>query len=302
MVREVIMSEMRDPASFEDPISLKSFLARQLHGGRLALVLGAGVSMGYGLPAWGELMDKAFVFAGRARPPRLSDEEAADVLLEAVGHDDLVFARMIRRALYDGFSLDFASLRSIDLLGSLGALAMASLRGSVTALVSFNFDDLLERYLQFHGFYLRSIPQLPAWSGRADATVYHPHAFLPSNGGDDEITAGIVLAQTHYDRVVGQNVNQWRMQLLQIFRSNTCLFIGLSGKDTNLRSILEDVKGSHARDSAAHAYWGVRISDDETDPLQGIWRDKGVYQETLGNYNELPEWLLDVCQRAAVIR
>jgi hypothetical protein len=146
------------------------------------------------------------------------------------------------------------------------------------------------------GFDVKSIASMPSWSGRSDVYVYHPHGILPQKS-KEEVKSGIVFAQIHYDRIVGKSGNLWRQQLLSILQSNTCLFIGLSGADNNLKSILSEVKESHAC-MAKHVYWGVRFSTDINDPRKVIWEERGVYQQTLENYGKLPSWLFEICQRA----
>ncbi|MHC4099055.1 MAG: SIR2 family protein [Planctomycetota bacterium] len=110
---------------------------------------------------------------------------------------------------------------------------------------------------------------------------------------------GIILAQNQYDKIVGNSKQAWRGIILDIFRSHTCLFIGLSGNDDNLTSILMETKNSHASKRQGDVFWGVRFSDNKNDPKQTTWNTRGVFQDAIASYQELPGWLLKVCQIAA---
>ncbi len=292
------MNIMMDISSYQNEATLKKFLANQLLNGRLALILGAGASFGFGLPGWDELVVGAFKSVNKKKPARLNNEQAADYLLNKIcSGDDIRFAKLIKKVLYKKFNIKFDELRQNPLLSSLGALTMVSRRGSVSRVISYNFDDILELYLTYFGYDVESVGVIPTWSSRADVRVYHPHGFLPTSGKDD-IKSGIVFAQTHYDRIVGRDADAWRQIQIDFLRSNTCLFIGLSGNDSNLTSILEEVKGTHIS-QGEHIHWGVRFSDDADDPLNNMWESKNVYPKILNSYNELPPLLFEICQIAS---
>jgi hypothetical protein len=139
---------------------------------------------------------------------------------------------------------------------------------------------------------------MPAWdSSLSDVKILHPHGLLPYAKHRD--ISRIVFTQLDYDRVIGKSSDLWRTRLLDIFSSNTCLFLGLSGKDANLRSILYEVNGRHVAKSRGDAYWGVRISDNDCDIARNEWDDRGVVQYTLSNYSLLPAFLREICKRAA---
>ena len=171
---------------------------------------------------------------------------------------------------------------------------MPSRRGSAS-IISFNFDNILELYLNYLGFDVTSVYSAPVWYNRADVKVYHPHGFLPY----DAPPSHIIFAKRHYDNVVGDIYNIWKPKLLDILRCNTCIFIGLSGIDNNLTSILEkDVKDLHVSKTNRHLFWGVRFAD-KNDTRAFIWENRGVFQQKLDNYDELPSWLFEISQLAA---
>lgn len=292
------LSKMQDIGAWKSSGRLQEFLAQQLSAGRLALVLGAGVLHGFGLPDWDQLTERAFAAKGVSRPSGVDNETAADTLLARhCNNDDMDFARTISEALYGGVDLSMNGLRRRDILAAIGSLMMASTRGSVSRVITFNFDDLLERYLAYHGHYVESISVVPAWDSRVDSRVYHVHGLLPSDSKAD-IPGPIVMAQLHYDRIVGKNDVAWRMTMLDVMRANTCVFIGLSGRDKNLLSVLSDVKPVHSSVKTHDAFWGVRLAKSG-DALKDAWELRGVYQLEFSDYGEYPDWLFALCQAAS---
>lgn len=298
MVENVQIGEFQTEEAFQNPDTLKRLLAQQLCSGRLVLVLGAGVSMGFGLPNWDTLTSRIAKHTGIEVAPGLSNEDIAEVVLRTYfKEDEIAFAECVRSVLYENYDTSLQALRKKDLLTSLGALTMASMRGSVTQVVSFNFDDLLEVYLMYLGFDIETIPQVPCWSSRADVRVFHPHGFLPSDKRT-LIRSPIVFAKTHYDKVVDKSDWVWRGPLLEIFSSSTCLFVGLSGNDDNLSSILTQVKNEHVSKGRGDKYWGIRFARMD-DPQAVMWEGRGVFPQPVNEYDDIPAWLFEVCQIAA---
>lgn len=291
------ITHMADAAAFEDTDRLKTYLAQQLSRGRLALVLGAGISTGFGLPNWDELTSEVARDCGFSPPPGLSNEDIGDGLLKHCGYDEAKFAATVRRALYGTPRFSMHDLVGKPLLVALGALAMASLRGSVSKILSFNFDDLLEKYLGYHGYVAESVGKMPYWASAADVRVFHLHGILPSD--PDGAASPIVFTQSQYDRIIGKSECVWRRVALDLICSNTCLFIGLSGRDNNLKSILTEACPVHPATVRGDAFWGVHFSDSVSDPMRDTWHTRGVSQITVSSYADVPTYLLDVCQRAA---
>jgi hypothetical protein len=293
------ISNRHSPDVWRDESWLKDFLAKQLTLGRLSLVLGAGVSMGLGLPSWQVLVDSLYARAGQTLVDGQSLEVAAERLLNTgFGGDRVKFAEAIRLALYEPIKSHPRLAETSELMASLGALVMSSSRGRVSNVVTFNFDNLLEEHLESRGFVVRSIDALPAWSDVGDVTVLHPHGLLPRDT-DIAIRRGVVFTQHDFAAIIGKEKDLWRQKVTEILRSHTCLFIGVSGGDMNLVSMLQSSGPEHC--SRPDAFWGVRFSGP-SDPMSGQWEARGLVNVSLSAHSFLPAWLLDVCQRAAKLR
>lgn len=294
------LNKMMDSASWRREKTLKEFCARQLLKGRLALVLGAGTSMGCGLPDWDELIKRSFGVLNKKTSIKDNKKAAELLLANHCNSDRIKFSVVIQKALYKNYKLSAKDLSQRELLSAIAALTMSSLRGNVSRLISYNFDDLLETYLRYYGYIVKSIANLPIWNSHSDVLVYHPHGILPSDS--DNPVSPIVMTQCDYDEIVGKNKGLWREAQLDVFRSNTCLFIGISGDCDNLTNILHEAHGTHASKDDKHPYWGIRFSSNKNDQNKPLFKKYGIFQQTLKNYDDLPSWLLSICQLASSFR
>jgi hypothetical protein len=291
--------EMAKRSEFDNPKRLREYLARQLDRGRLALVLGAGISTAFRLPSWKQLLVRLYA-QQKAKPPKTSDlKYQADYFRVTYFKGNKTrFIAAVRNALYQGIKINFQDLRRNATLGAIGSLVMASQRGSAAEVITFNWDNLLELYLEYHGFVTRSAPDERHWAGRADVSVLHPHGYIPYGTG--KTSTEIIFDQTSYADVIGKEEKPWRQKLLTTFRSHTCLFIGLSGTDDNLISLLQTCKPQHASRNENTAFWGITFTTSTDKAQATLWEQRGVYSKTISSYQtELPKILFEICQEAA---
>lgn len=277
------------------------YLARKLKSGSTSLVLGAGASNGFNLPDWSGLVMAVRDQCGASAPAKsLRPEQEADVLLQQYFSGDRVaFAKAVREGLYLPARHDRAFLLKSDLLQAIAAFLSNSLRGKGGAVVTFNFDDILETYLRLLGYVVRSEASVPAWTVNADMLVYHPHGLLPMVS-EDGMTP-IVFTTADFDAVVGRESEGWNKTLDSVLSTTFPVFIGLSGDDPRLRSFLESTRKLHpATIQDKSLYWGVRptLHSAESHEVQ-TWKRLGIVPRFMDSYAELPAWLLSICQMAA---
>lgn len=294
---------MHNAYDWEDDNKLKGFLASQLTHGRLALVLGAGISIPFGLPDWKGLIDSLYLECDETPEDGLNLERLAEHLRNKHFADDKEgFLNLVSTKLYNSFSPDFDILRQNKTLAAVGSLVMASFRGTVSSVITLNFDNILELYLTYHGFAVSSVGNQKFWNQSADVTIYHPHGYLPipSTGRKSE---DIVFDQESYSRVIGNPNSLWYQKVLTILRTHTCIFIGLSGNDNNLDSLLFASNDNHAIREGATLHWGVHFTTDRSEATCSSWRRRGVFSKIVDNYAEaLPGFMFEICQKAARIR
>ncbi len=258
--------------------------------------------MGFNLPSWDDLVRKIYVETSQPIPTkRTSAPEMSMVLKRKLFQGkDLEFAQLVRKCLYQDFDKTPSQLLSSPLLQSVGSFLVSSMRGRANSLISFNFDDLIETYLRLLGFVVRSEHSAPYWTVNADMHVLHPHGILPQN--ESKPCTDIVFTESDYDRVIGRDANAWNQKIKSLLSGTTALFLGLSGDDQRLRSLLGEVKSIHpAIVKDGHPYWAVRpTAAGEDQENVERWRDLGVAPLHLDSFEDIPAWLLGICQKSAL--
>lgn len=294
------MTDMKLPDSWQDENQLIDYLALQLTRGRLGLFLGAGVSQFYGLPDWGALMtglaerhDETF---------KKGDDpigKAAYLRSKYYKRDKDGFLGDLREELYKGASLDFARIRENATLAAIGSLVMSSKRGSAAKVFTLNYDDLVEIYLEYHGFTTAIVWSERHWARNEDVTIYHPHGFLPL--ADRTWSKDVVLGSSEYHAIMQSDY--WRPLLQTDLRTHTFLYIGLSGTDMHLQHLLEAIDGKHAIEDERVLYHTVRFAlSDKPDEIGPVLEGKGVHTHLLTDYDALPDFLFRICQVARELR
>jgi hypothetical protein len=277
---------------------------------RLAIFLGAGVSRELinsgaapiGLPTWPELLARLYTAEGWSQPTGSNYIQQAEdfkgrVLAGGKNFGDV--QALVQRALYQGVVLDFAAIRQNATLAGIGALISHSRRGHVSEVYTLNFDDILERYLRYHGIVAKPVIDEKFWSEPADVLVHHPHGFLPSPGSQFRASSSfLVFDERSY--LEQSPDSRWNQRMEVAMQAHICLFIGLGRDDIHLKRLVSQTAKKHAFSPAKDGYWGIVL---RANPEQEEIRDWGQYHihvEPLANYNtDLPSLLFAVCQKAA---
>lgn len=228
-----------------------------------AIVLGAGVSKEQGAKTWDELLRD---FQEEIEEKHLLDDSEA--VFEEVGGssltmaqlckdiwvDEKTFAWQIHKSLYD-------AARDLDMnteLGEIARLAQKCQRNHNFRILSYNYDDFLERYLDLRGVKCCSLfttkvrysngqdsADFYGVNGQPDQSLrlYHVHGFLPKVATKNQLDTlhmrSICLTEADYNMLYNQPYSWPIASQLSFFRENTCLFIGCSLSDPNIRRLLE---------------------------------------------------------------
>jgi hypothetical protein len=291
---------MASLADYEDDETLNKYLSEQLTAGSLTLVLGAGVSTHFGLPSWKKLIGRLFKAKRAATPKRDPKRQAEEYRNRYHKNDVKGFLKAVRTALYRDISIDLDAMRSHNTMAAVASVIMVSNRRSGTSqIITFNWDDLLETYLEYHGFVTQSVGEEKYWSKGVDVTILHPHGCLPYAEGRRRASRDIIFDQFSYTKAIGTKGDAWRQLLLSVMRTHTCLFIGLSGGDDNLDSLLERCMAQHASGLDHSLYWGIAFSTSDKDST--FWERRRVFLKTVPDYKKsLSQFLFRICQGAGV--
>lgn len=295
------ISFMAEEEDWEDNDKVLRFLGQKLVTGRLSLFLGAGASDAFGLPDWDTLTNNLCREAGVVRDPSVSNEQQAEsIYVETFSQNRLAFAGAVQKSLYPS-SFEVSNVVAADntLLSAIGALVISSTRGRAAGVVTFNFDDLLEKYLAMRGFVVESCAMLPSWRTTADVEVLHQHGLLPSDLSIEPETP-IVFAGLDFDDVIGKTHDLWRQRIIGLLQSTTPIFVGLSGRDGNLTSMLKDAAKQHP--SLGDRYWGVRVGSAEDKYDKRTWKNRRVWALEVATRKHVADAIFSICRHAADIR
>jgi len=295
---------------FKDRKYVVKYIGDALVQHRLAVFLGAGVSQklinsgasAIGLPTWPALLAKLYGAQGWSVPTGSNYIQQAEDFKNKVldsGSSFVDFQTLVSEALYSGVVLDFAAVRKNETLAGIGALVSHSRRGQVSEVFTFNFDDVLERYLRYHGIIAKPVTNEKFWAEPADVLVHHPHGFLPSPGSPFKAKSSfLVFDERSY--LEQRPDSRWNQRMEVAMQAHICLFIGLGRDDRHLKQLVAETAKKHAFSPAKDGFWGIvlRAKPSAEEVLE--WKQYHVHVEPLADYHtDLPSVLFSVCQNAA---
>jgi hypothetical protein len=277
---------------------------------QLTLVLGAGVSIPWGMPTWRELLNDLVVEYVRRTYAGTFDAAAMEKVGAALQREfagispiqtgafvqsripDDDFRRMLQNALYRRFE------KGTDSDGLLSAIA--SMYGGIHSIVSFNFDDILEEV-----FSDRSLQFTTVTGGRDLARIrglpiYHPHGYLPRSGdGSREL----VFSESQYHTQYSDGHSWANVVVQRLLLESTCLFLGTSLSDPNLRRLIDL---AHRQNPEQHHYF-VTVANNSgdgvfdralTEVVEASYEAMGVYPVWLKGFEQIPQLLKRIATKA----
>ena len=146
-----------------------------------------------------------------------------------------------RYLLYHALYLNHTDLTVDDIRSQLlkNLANLCSKNNCVKSVLNYNYDNAFEIHLRRHSIPCRAFWD-PAFSEKAGKLpIYHPHGYLPFPGGP---LAKSVIAESDYHGEYAQSDNWANLVQFREFTGSTCLFVGNSMTDPNLRRILRSSK------------------------------------------------------------
>lgn len=224
----------------------------------LVLFLGAGVSVSAGLPTWDGLLSKLLlaIIEKNLNDNNLNDEQKerlTENLKKINDSSPLQVARYVNSGLSEDFEKQVSSLlyktlkesSKVELLQSIGKLCIPPRAGNgIKAITNYNFDDVMEHVLDSFDIKNKPIYNDNTFPSSDEIGIFHVHGFLPRNpeNFDGLRDSLLIFSEKNYHTIMSDAYNWSNLTQLNFFRENTCLFIGQSGTDPNLRRLLEIAK------------------------------------------------------------
>lgn len=243
-------------------------------------------------------------------------------LCKDIWASEKTFAWQIHKSLYD-------AARDLDMnteLGEIARLAQRCQKDQNFRILSYNYDDFLEQYLAFLDVKCCSIftTKVRYSNGRDSADfygmngqpnqslrLYHVHGFLPKVTTRDQLDMlhmrSICLTEADYNMLYNQPYSWPIASQLSFFRENTCLFIGCSLSDPNIRRLLEITAYNPPKHYAIFAmtykstdalgYTTTKqLTSKDRLQIENHFYRIGINILWVKDYSEIPAWLHDLNQ------
>jgi hypothetical protein len=291
-------------------------LGDALKSGRLTLVCGAGVSKGAGIPVWNKLLLRLL----KPMCERLSEDyslnlgsNAAEEFKNRHGASPLILGKYLKNILGKDFrekvreALYSENPTTCDLIDAIVDLSRPQRDGNkpLDSIITFNFDDLIEENLTKAKIFNRAVYTEQIKCDPNELPVYHVHGYLPKT---EEIPdePDIVFSEDAYHSQFIDPFSWSNLIQLNKFMQNTCLFVGVSLSDPNLRRLLDIAWRKNPDKTLSHYILKKRprfgTEDDVPDDLARLAiileeqdaNELGINVIWVDDYNEIPTLLRSV--------
>lgn len=300
----------KSPSYYKEEKTALGLLSDALLKGYLSIFIGAGISKAVtdSFPNWEKLVKKCCNKVGIDFDDikGLSNE----YLRKKMGNFEktckekrIEYIKTIKECLYDEVEYNLDIMKT-NLLISLGSLVMGSIRGSAKAIVNYNYDDLLEWYLDYHGFRTQIISKFPSILKTSDINIFHPHGFLPKNLKYQraETADKIIITQKDYLSST-KEVDPWNELQVSILSCSLALFVGLSGEDQHIELLCHRAfERTKAADGRTILGYIILKDCPENRDKESAFLDIGLLNFYIKDFNELPKILLNICSKAAELK
>lgn len=268
---ENLIKSLPETKTYSRPEIIRK-LSTYFHENKLVLVLGAGVSMGFGLPSWDTLLQKLMIntiekeqrvstvlsklFSNIFSPSPLI---AGRYLQRNYEDRKRSFEEAVRKALYENLEINKPSALMDEIVKFCVAPGESP---NIDSIISYNFDDILEQRLSRVGV---PVPFKPIFgigmNPNGDLPIYHVHGYLPHKGklsDNNQITFGESIYHKQYNDIYSWN------NIVQInkFRDSNCIFIGSSLTDPNIRRLLDIAKRQKGDKEDFHFVFKMRYKKE----------------------------------------
>lgn len=230
-------------------------IRQQYRKGKISLFLGAGVSCSVGFPDWNTLLNSLYTnFVNRVVDNSTTSNSTKKYIISNFtninGGSALSAARYLKEGLSryktnsDFIDLIKESLYKVKPTQSPLIIAIVNLcksrRGNmpIKSIVTYNFDDYLEKSINDAGLNYALICNDEDESETQGLSIYHVHGFIPKDDVVDK-KISFIFSEEAYHKVYSEPYHWSNLVQLSMLREKSCLMIGLSMNDPNLRRLLE---------------------------------------------------------------
>lgn len=274
------------------------YLADELINSRLTLFIGSGISLSFNILGWTELVKDVCKQSG----VDYSESIEKDVLMKYCKTSLREnYLSTVKKSLYQNYKPELSNIATNELLVSIGAMIIGSKRGKISKVITYNYDDILETYLLYHGYMPNTISRVPYSKIDADIDIYHPHGYLPFIWGKD--SKSIVLDQDSYSASSGID-NPFYREIESAVLSTTCLFIGISGRDRAVNDLIIKSKDNHISKYKPNTLFGFifKLESDLKSYEEDSFKENGIFCIKIKDQKEIALFISNICHQALRIK
>lgn len=265
--KRVDISERNYKRDFEKQLNQ---IAKKLNRSQLTLFIGAGVSTSARLPNWNTMLNELNNVVLRKLVDNKKDWELGKSNIDLKSKDMESLSFLFQKIRKGNSAITDANLFKLVLVDKmhehmkevlyksninytsptmkwLARLCLPKWKFKMNSVITFNFDNILEQHLDELG-YNHSYQSIYKEDSDIDPnilTIYHVHGFIPQHSKIDKNGNLIVFTEADYHRVYTDIYNWSNIVQLHTLKEQTCLFIGLSMEDPNLRRLLDIASGKN---------------------------------------------------------
>ena len=219
-------------------------------GDNFAFVLGAGVSIDLGAKSWDSLLN---FFKDELKKKGIIDD--AEKLSGKIGGSTIITAQLCKElypndadyfwAIHQGLYKNKKPISPNYSLYHVAKIADCCKNKPHFRILTYNYDEYLETYLRY-----LNVEYNILYDSKSDIngtlSIYHVHGYLPEakykSHIQDRYRKSIYLTEENYNELYNHPYSWQISSQLSFFRENTCLFVGCSLADPNIRRLLEMTK------------------------------------------------------------
>lgn len=237
---------------------------------KMSLLLGAGVSCSANLPSWDELISSLFttyLVNSTLENTELKEmkigeyRDSINYISRSISGKYMKSALLSARYLQKGFStqendtsnflielqkcLYKKQIKKSPLITAIGKLCIPTRVGAkINSIVTYNFDNLIEMHLDRLDLKYKSIFLDNVKYQNEELPIYHVHGFIPQNinlskSKEHYQDMDLIFSESGYHRMYSNPYHWSNLIQLSTLKEHTCIMIGLSLDDPNLRRLLE---------------------------------------------------------------
>jgi len=236
-------------------------LSRSRNAGRLTLFCGSGVSIDAGIPSWEQLLlqllESMIMRISRNQHFTLENHDP-NIFQKKHGPSGLVIGKYLKSNLGEDFlpelrkALYLKNPSTCAIIQAVVELARPQRDSKpLDSIVTFNFDGLIEENLKQQGLCYREVFSEDTRYGPGELPVYHVHGFLPREG-EIPLSTEIIFSEDAYHDQFMDPFSWSNLIQLNKLSQNTCLMLGLSLSDPNIRRLLDVANRKKSHEQLDH--------------------------------------------------